>query len=572
MDFLTRPCRYRLFTTSDSPGYGSSLAVAREVKTLQDGAEGGGAGQQHVVCYILLRLRGLLGRNCGQRQLWCLSQPPCRSRRPVITAQLCSCSLPCSTFAPHPPSLLDQLHKTAITVLSTQKTVAPFEFTAGLEIEMKFISNRRNWRFEISIRDQQPSSTNIKLDPDLELRSFDLGSGKMLVQPGISLAVGTREGCQSESAQLPGDAAGRRGSLGDLQFLPPFRSGAAPYSPRVTLIGSKDHAVKSRPNLSTHSVAPGGDDSRLSACTTVPRACKMIAELQRFDSGSWRQETRGEILAMSPFRLLIFEFNPDRLPPRESGFNSRPRHRIFAFGNRAGRCRWSVGFLGDLPLLPHFHSGADPYSPQSPSSALKTTLLYATIQCATKSLPEDLLSEPVCKQVWRFLWSIHYTILAAEQRRNDGTGVTGDPRENLPVSSIARHDSHMRRSRASHCGVIMMSGYPMSTINTFQCFGEGSTLGSLVSEDGGWVWAWGEHRRGKEAYIMFITSQGASRLCLKIRCGRHYLLGKGARKWGGGSIQTASLINAEFPSAQVITIFTLEAGSFATRSSIMGVP
>ncbi|KAJ8874821.1 hypothetical protein PR048_022710 [Dryococelus australis] len=42
---------------------------------------------------------------------------------------------------------------------STQKIVAPFEFRARLEIEM-FISNRRNRRFQISIRDQQPSSTN----------------------------------------------------------------------------------------------------------------------------------------------------------------------------------------------------------------------------------------------------------------------------------------------------------------------------------------------------------------------------------------------------------------------------
>ncbi|KAJ8866575.1 hypothetical protein PR048_032434 [Dryococelus australis] len=72
---------------------------------------------------------------------------------------------------------------------STQKTVAPFEFRAGLEIEVKFISNHRNWRFEISIRDQQPSSKNIKLDPDSELGSFDLGSGKILVQPGIRLHV-----------------------------------------------------------------------------------------------------------------------------------------------------------------------------------------------------------------------------------------------------------------------------------------------------------------------------------------------------------------------------------------------
>ncbi|KAJ8878912.1 hypothetical protein PR048_019515 [Dryococelus australis] len=52
-----------------------------------------------------------------------------------------------------PPANSDQL--------STQKTVAPFEFRAGLEIEMKFISNRRNWRFEIMIQDQHISSTNV---------------------------------------------------------------------------------------------------------------------------------------------------------------------------------------------------------------------------------------------------------------------------------------------------------------------------------------------------------------------------------------------------------------------------
>ncbi|KAJ8888286.1 hypothetical protein PR048_007773 [Dryococelus australis] len=51
--------------------------------------------------------------------------------------------------------------------------------------------------------------------------------------------------------------------------------------------------------------------------------------------------------------------------------------RIFAFGNDAGRCRWSVGFLVDLLFPPPFHSGAAPYSPQSPSLALKTSLRAA---------------------------------------------------------------------------------------------------------------------------------------------------------------------------------------------------
>ncbi|KAJ8873892.1 hypothetical protein PR048_024728 [Dryococelus australis] len=62
---------------------------------------------------------------------------------------------------------------------------------------------------------------------------------------------------------------------------------------------------------------------------------------------------------------------------RRTEFNPRPGHRIFASGNRAGRCFWSAGFLGDLPFPPLLHSGAASYSLQSPSSALKTSLLRA---------------------------------------------------------------------------------------------------------------------------------------------------------------------------------------------------
>ncbi|KAJ8872751.1 hypothetical protein PR048_026367 [Dryococelus australis] len=56
-----------------------------------------------------------------------------------------------------------------------------------------------------------------------------------------------------------------------------------------------------------------------------------------------------------------------RLPPTSTGFNPRMGHsRIFAWGNRAGRRRWSASFLEDRPSL---HSGAAPHSPHSPSSA-----------------------------------------------------------------------------------------------------------------------------------------------------------------------------------------------------------
>ncbi|KAJ8897667.1 hypothetical protein PR048_003017 [Dryococelus australis] len=57
-------------------------------------------------------------------------------------------------------------------------------------------------------------------------------------------------------------------------------------------------------------------------------------------------------------------WNTTLLPPRRTGFNPRLGHRIIASENRAGRCRWSAGFLGDLSSPPPLHSGAAPYSLQ----------------------------------------------------------------------------------------------------------------------------------------------------------------------------------------------------------------
>ncbi|KAJ8887565.1 hypothetical protein PR048_013781 [Dryococelus australis] len=64
-------------------------------------------------------------------------------------------------------------------------------------------------------------------------------------------------------------------------------------------------------------------------------------------------------------------------PTKANRVQPRPGHRIFASGNLVGRCRSSPGFLGDLPFPPLLHSGAAPYSLQSLSSALKTSLLRA---------------------------------------------------------------------------------------------------------------------------------------------------------------------------------------------------
>ncbi|KAJ8867650.1 hypothetical protein PR048_031453 [Dryococelus australis] len=43
--------------------------------------------------------------------------------------------------------------------------------------------------------------------------------------------------------------------------------------------------------------------------------------------------------------------------------------------------------------------------------------------------------------------------VSTEQRRNEGTGETGDPRENSPTNGIVRHDSDMRKSRVTRPGI-----------------------------------------------------------------------------------------------------------------------
>ncbi|KAJ8866049.1 hypothetical protein PR048_033573 [Dryococelus australis] len=106
-----------------------------------------------------------------------------------------------------------------------------------------------------------------------------------------------------------------------------IHSGSALYSPLFTPppIGSQDLAAEGRPNLFT-----GAWPIRirlLRYCTSVIRGC-------------------------SP-------------PTRRTVFDPQQVHsRVFACGSRAGRCRWSAGFLGDLPFPLPLHSGAAPYTPR----------------------------------------------------------------------------------------------------------------------------------------------------------------------------------------------------------------
>ncbi|KAJ8871156.1 hypothetical protein PR048_027461 [Dryococelus australis] len=181
------------------------------------------------------------------------------SRRPAVTPALhAACRRPGCPYRRHHlvaqrrlrrsagasrPHAATQTH-TQLRLISALKTVAPFEFRAGLEIEIKFISNRRNWRFEISIRDQKPSSTNADHRSQIgdDVGATGSKSRLLLLQERPRPPASS----QDEPGSIPGQvtprvfARGNRvrrfrwstGFLGDIPFPPPFHSDAVPYSPR----------------------------------------------------------------------------------------------------------------------------------------------------------------------------------------------------------------------------------------------------------------------------------------------------------------------------------------------------
>ncbi|KAJ8881880.1 hypothetical protein PR048_018366 [Dryococelus australis] len=100
------------------------------------------------------------------------------------------------------------------------------------------------------------------------------------------------------------------------------------------------------------------------------RRCSILASLHsHWPSRCRYQESPAQFFSLTRMSKSVSgEFRvpskrPARLPPMAIRVQSPAGSlRIFACGNRAGRCRWSAGFLGDLPFPPPLHSGAAPYS------------------------------------------------------------------------------------------------------------------------------------------------------------------------------------------------------------------
>ncbi|KAJ8873763.1 hypothetical protein PR048_024597 [Dryococelus australis] len=363
---------------------------------------------------------------------------------------------------------------------STQETVAPFEFIAGLEIEMNFISNRRNWRFEILIRDQQPSSTNVWEEPfscwpqeppagcpaellvdnrsssmpkgetkevclgnsarflpfaqnsrssrlprtysspnafrlpilhckkywvnyltiarESNQRAGDLGSVEQGGRAELGSGRGTWRGGNPylcvKSPRLPRtpQLRGRRDAT-HYDAEPDYRSRREPsrrgyggkyvntrwrgsfllelptpiaHASKMALLTSNIRNALHQSALGNQLTSPqSANRKRPAACCTqsderpVPIAtCSLSANRYGDTKISLTQAT----CLQGPRRLIG---QPACLSPRGTGFGPRPDYpRILVFGNRAGRCRLSTGFLWNIPCPPPLHSGAAPYAPR----------------------------------------------------------------------------------------------------------------------------------------------------------------------------------------------------------------
>ncbi|KAJ8870437.1 hypothetical protein PR048_029459 [Dryococelus australis] len=124
----------------------------------------------------------------------------------------------------------------------------------------------------------------------------------------------------------------------------------------------------------------------------------------------------------------------------EPGFDSR-RSRFPDFRTR--RCCRSAGFLGDLPFLPHLHSGAAPYSPRFTLIASQGLHVKGAAYLAIESLPIvpaiHCLKRAKNLQVAGQISPLHYN---RTRRRDVGTSfVSQQPVNQSPAGSAANRET-----------------------------------------------------------------------------------------------------------------------------------
>ncbi|KAJ8891990.1 hypothetical protein PR048_004555 [Dryococelus australis] len=212
------------------------------------------------------------------------------------------------------------------------------------------------------------------------------------------------------------------------------------------------------------------------------------------------------------------------LPPTRIGLDSRwGRSLIFACENRAGRCRWSAGFLGNLLFPPPpLHSDAAPYSlcicSQDLNSCIATdvspwrTDVFPHPAETPSRLPPDSLArvrfqrgEFPAAELWKHLYcattyersrcleiSSAADEVSTKQRRNvrAGGGGTEDTRENPPTNGIVRNDSHMRKLGSKTVGNRDATCGKLGSCCSHQCNRKGVLRKDVWKRGGGGDRSW----------------------------------------------------------------------------------
>ncbi|KAJ8867568.1 hypothetical protein PR048_031370 [Dryococelus australis] len=164
------------------------------------------------------------------------------------------------------------------------------------------------------------------------------------------------------------------------------------HAPRTTLAYGKASTVE-RP-ISSKAITQVNDAeaNKITNCSqAVPeRHNAEVYESPGFGGAPGRQLSTLLIIGDHKFRLGSRVRNKMSLPSR-TGFDSRrDRPWSFARANRAGRCRWSAGFLGDLPFPPPLHSSAAPHREKVFVESNKICLVQPNCLC----MCNEILSGP----------------------------------------------------------------------------------------------------------------------------------------------------------------------------------
>ncbi|KAJ8884506.1 hypothetical protein PR048_016363 [Dryococelus australis] len=136
---------------------------------------------------------------------------------------------------------------------------------------------------------------------------------------------------------------------------------------------------------------------------------------------------------------------PARLPPWQTGFNSRPGH----YGSS------QVGIVPDDAATPY----PEMKLARIPAARASKMALLASqmVDCRSPISVAKLVAGQRHSSL-ESRWG--KCEMSMEQRRNARAGETGDPRKNPPRSSIVRHDSHVWRSGSGPAENLTQFIYP----------------------------------------------------------------------------------------------------------------